>query len=623
MCGIVGKINFNKKIVTEKEIKKMTKVLAHRGPDDAGVFIDQNVGLGHHRLAIIDLSAQGHQPMSDNDNKIWLTYNGEIYNFLDLRKELAKEGIKFKSRTDTEVIIYLYKKYGLDCFSYLRGMFALAIWDKNKKQLILARDRLGQKPLKYYFDNNCFIFASELKAILQAKEVSKEPDWEAVDEYLTYKYVPGPKTGFKNIYKLPPAHYLIIKENGEQIMQRYWQIDYLKKSELSEPAWEKKIIEKLTQAVRLRLISDVPIGAHLSGGIDSSLIVALMAQALPQRVKTFSIGFQEKKYNELPFAKMVAKRYHTDHHELIIKPNAVEILPKLVYHYEEPYADASALPTWYLSEATKQHMAVALNGDGGDENFAGYERYNAMKLHAQLKKIPGKNIIKTLNQLFYRLTGAKIFQKGYRLTNSFHPSPYNFYLNIIQYFSPGEKDKIYTANFKKLIEHSDWYRASQKVFDQGKKLNWLDQLLYTGLHTHLPDDLLAKVDIASMAHSLEIRSPFLDFEFLELTAQMPARLKLAGHNKKYLLKKIATKYLPKECIYRPKQGFTIPLEFWFRGRLNNYLQDSILDKKFLAYGFAWQGIAKMINDHEKHRHNYENQLWTLLCLRLWLKEWFE
>ena len=623
MCGIVGKINFNKKIVTEKEIKNMVTVLSHRGPDDEGIFIDKNIGLGNRRLAIIDLSSRGHQPMSDNENKIWLTYNGEIYNFLELRKELAKEGINFKSKTDTEVIIYLYKKYGVDCLSYLRGMFALAIWDSEKRQLFLARDRVGQKPLKYYFDNNCFIFASELKAILPAEEVSKEPDWEAIDEYLTYKYVPSPKTGFKNIYKLPPAHYLIIKENGEQIMQRYWDLDYTNKLELSEMEWQERVLTKLTQAVRLRLISDVPIGAHLSGGIDSSLIVALMAQALPQRVKTFSIGFKESDFSELPFAKMVARKYNTDHHELIIKPNAVDILPKLVFYYEEPYADASALPTWYLSEATKQHMTVALNGDGGDENFAGYERYNAMKLHSQLKKIPGKNIIKTLNQFFYRATGAKIFDKGYRLTNSFHPALYNFYLNIIQYFSPEEKNKIYTDSFKKLIEHSDWYRASKKIFDKGEKLDWLDRLLYTGLHTHLPDDLLTKVDIASMAHSLEIRSPFLDYEFLELTAQMPSRLKLAGQNKKYLLKKIAEKYLPKECIYRPKQGFSLPLEYWFRGQLNNYLKDNILDKKFLSYGFAKQGIAKMISDHEKHRHNYENQLWTLLCLRLWLKQWFE
>ena len=624
MCGITGKLNFNKNnFVSEGLIKEMTKTLSHRGPDDSGIFVEKNIGLGHNRLSIIDLSPAGHQPMSDKEEKIWIVFNGEIYNYLVLKKELEKQGIIFKSKTDTEVIIYLYKKYGIDCLKYLRGMFAFAIWDKEKKQLFLARDRVGKKPLKYYCDSNCFIFASELKAILKNPEVKKEMDCDAIDEYLTYQYVPHPKTGFKNIWKLEPAHYLIIKKDGQIIKQRYWDLDYSQKLDLSEEEWKEKILEKLKESVRMRLVSDVPLGAHLSGGIDSSLIVALMSQEQNSPIKTFSIGFKEKDYNELSYVKLVVDRYKTEHHEFIVEPNAIEILPKLVYHYEEPYADSSALPTWYLSEITKKYVTVALNGDGGDENFAGYTRYNAMQLLQLLKALPLKNQLKKINLLFYQFTKIKLFQKGYRFLNSYNKDPLDFYLKIIDYFDQEEKNFVYADEFKQRVKNSRWHSFLEEKYKETKNFDWLNRILYTDINSYLPDDLLVKVDIASMAHGLETRSPFLDYELLELTAKMPINLKIRGHNKKYLLKKIAEKYLPKECIYRPKQGFGVPLEHWFRGELENYLREKLLAKKFLNYGFKKQGVEKLINDHTSHKQNYANHLWALLMLQEWLQMWFE
>lgn len=623
MCGIAGKIYFNQnQIVSAEEIKMMTNYLAHRGPDDSGIFIDGQVGLGHKRLSIIDLSAAGHEPMSDDTGKIHLTFNGEIYNFQQLRQDLEKDGVKFKSKTDAEVVIYLYKKYGTDCLQYLRGMFAFAIWDSTQQILFLARDPLGKKPLKYYRDNSCFIFASELKAILTNKEVKKEPDWSAIDEYLTYKYVPCPKTGFKNIFKLPPASFMIVNANGEMMIKKYWQLDFSQKLNLSEAVWREKITDKLIESIKLRLISDVPLGVHLSSGVDSGLIAAMIAKDIGIRPKTFTIGFKEAEYDERPLAKLVAKKYHTQHQELVIEPHTVEILPQLAYQYEEPYADASALPTFYLSQLTKGYASVAINGDGGDENFAGYERYRAFKMHGLLSAVPAKKMLALLSSNYYQKTKNKSYQKIARLLKSYAADPRDFYLNIIEYFSPAAKKLLYTKNLNNDID-SRWRSYSLDLFDEVKNLDWLDQLLYVGINSHLPDDLLVKTDIASMAHGLELRSPFLDKEFMELTAQMPSSLKIKGNNKKYLLKKIAAEYLPAEIVCQAKKYFDIPLDYWFRGDLKQYIENNITDPKFLSYGFNKDFILSLINEHASHKNSCENQLWSLLMLRLWLKQWFE
>ncbi|MCK5510354.1 asparagine synthase (glutamine-hydrolyzing) [Candidatus Parcubacteria bacterium] len=614
MCGIAGKLNFKNQSVDKTDILSMINEIKHRGPDDKGIYINNNIGLGHRRLSVIDLSKNGQQPMADESKRFWITYNGEIYNFLELKKNLLKDGIKFKSNTDTEVILYLYKKHGFACLKLLRGMFAFAIWDNEKKELFLARDRVGKKPLKYYLDDNVLIFSSELKAILKNKEVKKEIDWQAIDEFLTFKYVPAPRTGFKNIYKLLPAYYMTVKANGEKIIKQYWDLDFEKKLELSENDWQKKITEKLQKSVQARLISDVPLGVHLSGGIDSSLIVALMDEARARPIKTFSIGFKEKKYNELNYARLVAKKYNTDHQEFIIEPKAMEILPKLSFHYEEPYADASMLPSWYLSEMTKKHVTVALSGDGGDEVFAGYNRYLSAQLYFKLKKLPFKKLSANFNYLVYKATGNDIFYKASRQLGANYNSLACFYLSVIQYFSKKEKKQLSEKFLNSKINNS----YTQKI----NNYNWLDQLLYISVKTHLPDDLLVKTDIASMAHGLEIRSPFLDQSLMELSAKMPANLKINGYSKKYILKKIAEKYIPRECVYRPKQGFSVPLDYWFRDELNNYLEENILNKNFLDFGFNKNFILKLLHNHKSGKDRNENQLFTLLMLSLWIRRWF-
>ncbi len=627
MCGFAGKLSFkSERPVDQSLIKKMTDKISHRGPDAEGFYFspDRRLGLGFRRLSIIDLSPAGNQPMTNEDQTLWIVFNGEIYNFPELRAALKERGHSFRSRTDTECVLHLYEEKGIDCLRQLRGMFSFAIWDSRKQELFLARDRLGKKPLKYYYDGSSFIFASELKAILADPAVRKEIDDEAIDEYLTYQYVPHPKTGFKNIWKLEPAHYLLVKADGSLIKKQYWSLDFSQKLDFSESEWEERVLAKLRESVRSRLISDVSLGAYLSGGIDSSLVVALMAEEISEPVKTFSIGFEENDYNELPYARLIAERYRTDHHELIVRPNALEILPRVVYHYEEPYADSSALATWYLARETKKQVTVALNGDGGDENFAGYTRYQAMKLFRALQFIPFKSFLARFNRLLYQATRQKLFHQGYRFLSSAADQPLDFYLKIIDYFSQEEKELIYTEEFKARVARSRWHSflADQEMTKQSH-LDSLDRLLLLDIQSYLPDDLLVKVDIASMAHGLETRSPFLDHEFMELTAQMSSSLKLRGHNKKYLLKKIAYRFLPRQCVDRPKHGFGLPLEYWFRGQLRSLVRERLLSPEFLRYGFRKDGLLRLISDHEKHRQNYANHLWALLMLREWLGAWFE
>lgn len=623
MCGIAGKIYFNDERVEERELKKMGAALRHRGPDSANTITGGRWGFAFQRLAIIDTSSAGNQPMADAEQKIWIVFNGEIYNFRELRRELERDGIRFHSKTDTEAIIYLYKKYGAECVHKLRGMFAFALWDDNKKQLFITRDRVGKKPLKYYYDNKVFIFASELKAILTQKEVRKEPDFEAIDEYLTYQYVPHPKTGFKNIWKLPPATYLVIQSNGTREEKRYWRLNYTHKKDHAETEWQKIITEKLQESVRMRLISDVPLGAHLSGGIDSSLIVALMAREMNEPVKTFSIGFKENAYNELPYARLVAEKYNTDHHEYIVEQKALDILPQLVYHYEEPYADSSALPTWYLSQLTKHKVTVALNGDGGDENFAGYERYAAMKLFNKLRYLPAKPLWAEINKILYSITGADLFKHTHRWFTAYNADPDIFFRNIMSYLSQKDKQQIYTKALHNKTAHSRWELFLRENFREAQTDNWLDRLLSTDVNTYLPNDLLVKVDIAGMAHSLEVRSPFLDHEFMELAASLPARLKMNSMNKKYLLKKIAEQYIPHECIYRKKHGFSVPLTPWFKKELGDHLEKFLNKKCITAYGLNPEGIQTMLNAHRAGTENYGNRLWAILCLYQWFETWFE
>ena len=629
MCGIAGKISLSSSSVTKESVEVMCDAIQHRGPDDHGVYVspDGKVGLGHRRLAIIDLSPLGHQPMRYLD-RYEIVFNGEIYNFQEKRTELIREGYHFSSHSDTEVILALYDKYREKCLDHLRGMFAFALYDEKEQIVFCARDRVGKKPFKYSFDGKFFLFASELKAILTQPEYQKAIDYEAIHHYLTLQYVPAPMTGFKGIHKLAPAHYLALNLKTKELkIERYWKLDYSNKLHLSEAEWKKRILEKFEESVRLRMLADVPLGAFLSGGIDSSAVVAMMTRHSGAPIKTFSIGFKEEKYNELPWAKKVAEKFKTDHTEFIVEPHAIDILPTLIHHYEEPFADSSALPTYYVSKLTREHVTVALNGDGGDENFAGYSRYSAfqasifLERFAWLAKTIGVPITRCIKNVFPNT----FFDRIYRLTQSLSVDYRERYMGFTSYFTNEQKEKLYTNVFKEKITGKNTYSLVAKQFLESGSKNKTEQAVYADFAMYLPEDLLVKVDIASMAVSLEGRSPFLDHEFLELTAQIPFGLKLKGlNNKKYILKEALRGILPDEILFRPKMGFGVPIDAWFRGELKGFAEDKLVHGELVKRDFfRSEAIQELLHAHTSTNINFSPQIWALLTLELWLEEYFQ
>lgn len=629
MCGISGKIFFDSQTVAERDILNMNEKIKHRGPDDSGIYVapDKKVGLGHQRLSIIDLSPLGRQPMNYL-NRYWIVFNGEIYNFQEKRQMLEKEGYAFRSKSDTEVILALYDKFGKKCLEHLRGMFAFAIYDEKEKTIFCARDRIGKKPFKYYLDGNVFIFASELKAILTQKEYKKEPDYMAIHHYLTLQYCPAPLTGFKDIKKLEPAHYLFIDLRTKKIeKERYWKLDYSQKLNLPEEEWQKRIMEKLEECVKLRMICDVPLGAFLSGGIDSSAVVGMMSGLSSKPVKTFSIGFEEEKYNELPYAKIVAQKFKTDHTEFIVKPNAIEMLPFLVRQYEEPYADSSALPTYYVSKMTRDFVTVALNGDGGDENFAGYSRYSVFKFSLLYEKLLFWHKITALpaSRFLARNFKTVFFERAFRFSKTLSEDYRRRYLAYMAYFTNEQKAEAYTEEFKNKVWQEDTYDLISEKFKEAGTKDKMDQALYADFSTYLPDDLMAKVDIDSMSVSLEGRSPFLDHEMLELSAKIPFHLKIRGlNNKKYILKKALRGFIPDEVMDRPKMGFGAPIDFWFRGKLKKYAYETLLSDKAVKRGiFKKEAIKNILDAHTRTKINYAYRIWALITLELWFREYFD
>lgn len=629
MCGIAGKISFVEKNISPQEVETMNDAIKHRGPDDEGVYIspDAKVGLGHRRLSIIDLSPLGHQPMRYLD-RYEIVFNGEIYNFEEKRTMLEQEGYTFASHSDTEVILALYDKYREHCLDHLRGMFAFAIYDEQEQILFCARDRVGKKPFKYYHDGNVFLFASELKAILTQSEYRKEPDYVAIHHYLTLQYVPAPLTGFVGIHKLEPAHYLTINLKTRSVKkERYWKLDYSKKLHLSETEWKKRILEKLDESVRLRMISDVPIGAFLSGGVDSSAIVALMAKNSQTPIKTFSIGFEEERYNELKYARIIAEKFKTNHTEFIVKPDAIKLLPMLVRQYEEPFADSSALPTYYVAKLTRDHVTVALNGDGGDENFAGYTRYAAFQVSTLLDHFNWLNrlIGIPVTRLCARYIKNTFFDRLHRFSKSLSDDYRRRYLSYTAYFTNEQKSALYTDTFKKKVAQDDTYDIIASRFTESGSKNRTEQAVYADFATYLPEDLMAKVDIATMAVSLEGRSPFLDHELLELSAQIPFSLKLKGlNNKKYILKEALRGILPDEVMFRPKMGFGVPIDAWFRGELKDYAREKLLDGQLVKRNlFKRDAIEDILHSHTSTDINFSPHIWALLTLELWFEEFFK
>lgn len=625
MCGISGKVQLNSEKVNYFDIKSMNDVLVHRGPDDGGIFIstDEKVGLGNRRLSIIDLSQNGHQPMIYK-NKYFITYNGEVYNFKNEKKELIKSGYKFQSRNDTEVILALYDKYKYDCLKHLRGMFAFAIYDKQKQTIFLARDRIGKKPLKYYFNDGVFIFASELKAILTQKEVKKTIDYKAIYDYLTLGYVAPPQTGFTNINKLEPGSFLILDiKNKKLTKESYWVPDYSVKLNLSEDEWQRSILAKLREAVRLRMISDVPIGAFLSGGVDSSTIVALMSQISPNPIKTFTIGFKDEQLDESKYAENIAKRYKTEHRLLFAEPEDIEILPELARSYEEPFADASNVVTHLISKLAKKHVTVILNGDGGDENFVGYERYERVQRdylidhYLTFAKPALSNSSTSIAKIFRNTKTIKRFNNFFKKTQLPFSDRYGSY---IQYFSESDKKGLYK---KQPTEFEPTFQLIGKVFKDCGNIDLRDKALYWDLTRYLPEDLLAKVDIASMNVSLEARSPFLDQELIELACKIPFSLKYRNGQYKYILKKTIKELVPDENVYRRKAGFTIPLDRWFEGSLNDYTQSILLKKNsFVTSLFNANCIKEMLKKHSINT-DFGPRLWSLLSLELWHTAYFK
>ena len=625
MCGICGIMDYKGNTVEKELIGKMNSLMVHRGPEDEGIYISKQqskpaVGLGHRRLKIIELSEAGHQPMANEDETIWIVFNGEIYNYHDLRVELESKGHSHKSHSDTETIVHLYEEYGVDCVRHLRGMFSFAIWDKKKEILLLARDRTGEKPLLYTYRNDIFCFASEFMPLLASGLVKKEVNYTAINYYLTFGYIPAPLTIYNNVFKLLPAHRLILKDKKITI-EKYWQIDYSKRINLSEQDASNEILRLLEESVKIRLHSDVPLGAFLSGGIDSSTIVALMSKLSSKKIKTFSIGFEEDGYNELKYAKNIAKRFDTEHSEFIVKPKTLEILPLLVERFGEPFADSSCIPTYYVSQQTKKHVTVALGGDGGDELFAGYERYQAMILAETFQRMPliRKRLIRSLTTI---LPDSLNQRNGLRRAKRFIDAaamPFQErYLKWVCIFDDKLKQEICADNFLQLVNGGEPLGFLKSFLSCNNSVSLIDSLLFTDTMTYLPNDLLVKVDISSMANSLESRSPFLDHILMEFIAKLAPEYKIKTFTKKYILKKAVKNLIPKENIYRRKMGFGMPIGKWFRGELKSFLSQTLLSKSSLNRGyFKSDKIKYMVNQHINGQKDYAAQLWTILMLELW------
>lgn len=627
MCGIVGFVNKGARAADRAVLGRMNDAIVHRGPDEDGFFVKENVGLAMRRLSIIDL-ASGQQPIFTPDGTKCIVFNGEIYNYKELRKDLEERGHQLKTKSDTEAVLHLYDEFGVDCLQRLRGMFAIAIWDDVEKTLFLARDRVGKKPLLYSHQaNGDLIFGSEFQALLKHPAITRGVDYAALDSYMSYLCVPAPQTAFKQIRKLEPGHWMLWK-NGEINTQRYWLPDFSKKMKISEEDAIEETTRILRESTSLRMISEVPLGAFLSGGVDSSIVVALMAQETLAPVKTYSIGFEEQDFSELKYAKRVAEHVGAEYHEFVVRPNALDVLPTLVEHYGEPYADSSAIPTYYVSKETRQHVTVALNGDGGDESFAGYERYMAMQVAELYRGIPRilrmafiEGPINLYPTSEIRKTRVRDVQRFFTSANEQRTARYFRWMST---FKPAVKDDIYTDDFKAKLNGYEASEVLDQWFEKAEGLGVLDSTLLTDQMTYLPNDLLVKVDIASMANSLEARSPFLDHKVIEFAASLPENLKLNRFRTKYLLKKVAARLVPSEVVYRRKMGFGVPIGHWFRGEMKGFVGDVLLSETSLSRGIVKRGmIERYIREHTSGAFDHAFPIWSLLMMELWFQRFID
>jgi asparagine synthase (glutamine-hydrolysing) len=638
MCGIAGAVwDDVDKAVGRETLQRMIDVLRHRGPDGEGTYLAEarqqqagelspGVALGHRRLAIIDVAC-GQQPLSNEDDTVWIVFNGEIYNFRDLRRRLEGAGHRFRTHSDTEAIVHLYEEDGPEFVKQLNGMFAIALWDAKRRQLILARDRLGKKPLVYRHEPGRLTFASELKSLLEVPGVPREIDPQALDEYLTYQYVPHPRTIFRGIAKLPPGHYAVYRE-GRLDVQPYWQPDF----NLEEPRPAAEYVEELrtllTSAVELRLQSEVPLGAFLSGGIDSTIIVGLMSRLSGEPVRTFSIGFPVKEFDETHYAREAAQRFGTIHEEFQVRPDAMEVLPRLVWHYDEPFADSSAVPTWYVSQLTRQRVTVALTGDAGDELFIGYPRYQAVWLAEGFDRLPTMLRRLLAGSFWQRLpsgTRQKSMSRRFkRFVEMLGRTPQRRYLEWIAIFGEVRRAALYSDQLMARLPDEDPIEFLAAALNRCNRRDAVTAFSLADLVTYLPCDLMTKVDIASMAHGLECRQPFLDYRVVELALRVPGRLKFRRGHGKLLLREAFADLLPTSIQHRAKMGFGVPLDHWFRHELRDFAKEILFDTKTRGRGyFRPEAVSQLWDEHQQARFNHGYRLWSLLILELWQREWLD
>lgn len=626
MCGIAGYIDLwdaSGRAHDERAeiLDRMCRVIRHRGPDDQGVMVEPGVALGMRRLSIIDL-AGGHQPISGEDGSVTIVFNGEIYNFLELKPELEARGHVFKTDSDTETIVHGYEEFGADCLKDLRGMFAFAIWDARARKLLIARDRAGKKPLYYTITpKGTLVFGSEIKSLLQHPDVERELNVEALDAYLTLGYVPDPLSIFRHVHKLPPGHYLSFSE-GKVSVTQYWDFNFRDEKPRPEAEYIEEVQRLLDESVRLRLISDVPLGAFLSGGIDSSTVVALMARHMGQPVKTFSIGFHEDSYNELKYARVTAKKFGTDHHEFFVTPDICSIVDELAWHFDEPFADSSALPTYMVSKLARDYVTVILSGDGGDELFAGYTRYVVDRKREGFGLLPKPLRERVMRPLSQRLPHAAW---GRNYLHNVSLDPISRYLDSVSIFSSLNRKSLYTPGFSQQLKQGSYAsRLFQQLAAEIDSDEPIDCLLYLDSKTYLPGDILVKVDRMSMAVSLEARAPLLDHKLIDFVTGIPASLKLAGFETKHLLKKAIEDLVPHEILHRPKQGFGVPIQEWINRELRSRLRETLTEPRTRQRGYIdAHYVDVLLDEHERGRRDHSMGLWALFMLELWNRQFLD
>lgn len=629
MCGIAGFLTNNDDVLIQEHLVAMGNAISHRGPDANGEYLNEHVGLCHRRLSILDLSEAGNQPMFSDDNNIVIVFNGEIYNFQTIKQDLEAQGVVFKSGTDTEVIIKLYEKEGVNCLEHLNGMFAFAIWDKAKKELFIARDRLGKKPLYYYQDPEApeqFAFGSEIKAILALPRIKRELRLDAVHDYFAYQYVPDPKSIFTHIHKLPPANYMVIKE-GQITIEEYWRISFSNQTNLNEQESISQLQAIIKETTHRRMISDVPLGAFLSGGVDSSGIVATMSGLSNKPVKTCTIAFDNEKFNEAKFAESVATQYQTEHHEFLVHQNVADTLEHIVSFFDEPFADPSLVPTFFVSELARKEVTVAIAGDGGDEVFAGYEKYTTDYIENQWReKFPKwmrKNIFPTLAAISGSIHLTP-FKRAKSLFTSLSVSPeMGFYITNAQ-LNDEQWNMLVNPKTKAALGQYHPSKITLDFYKSADGPDHLSKILYTDMKTYLTGGILVKVDRMSMANSLEVRAPILDKEVIEFAATLPSNLKFRDKEKKYALKEAFKPLLTDDILYRKKMGFSVPLAQWFRAEIKDVAHKYLIaNVKGLSQIFELNAVAKLWDEHQKNQHDHSALLWSMLMFEMWWHRYME